>query len=300
MIAPRRGHSLPELLATLPLAAVALLVAATALLDAHRVARWTDHRVGSARELRHAAFVLESDLRPLDAGDLHAVHDSLVEFDAVVGVGVACGSAADGRTLHLLPAGGDDPLRTHWAAAPAAGDVVEYRRGRSDLVGPPEIARVALDAVRSDGAACATSPLRADAGPAVALALAGPGSPASLSLHEPAHGTVVRVLRRTVLASYRDGRGRWMLGRRALVGGRWEAIQPVAGPLRPPRQGGFTARALDADGAPVAILSAAAQLQVTLAAADGPALRRGAGSTGERLVVHVALRGRPTRPDSAP
>jgi type II secretory pathway pseudopilin PulG len=86
----RRGGTLVELLVALPLAALVAVLAAATLIGGWRLNRRVAATQGSAREFRHAQATFEAELRPLRARDIHAVSDTALEFDALLGVGVIC------------------------------------------------------------------------------------------------------------------------------------------------------------------------------------------------------------------
>jgi type II secretory pathway pseudopilin PulG len=289
------GWTLVELLVALPLLALAGLVAASLVLDAHRLARRSTYRIAATRELRHAALALAADLRPLAPADLSVVTDTSIEFDAQLGVGFVCGSAAALDIVHLLPVGGTDPLRTLWHTAPQPGDRAAIVLASPDHRGRPFVLDRAIAGVATDASACATAPVRAGSGAPVALRVEPP-----LPLR-PETGAAVRLHRTTRVSTYRAGDGRWYLGRRTRIGGIWETIQPVAGPLRPPREGGLRLTLRDADGASVALPESARVVDIRLMAAPSPNDGRSPSPRVEPVQVRVVLRGpRDAGPHGAP
>ncbi len=258
----RRGGTLVELLVALPLAALVAVLAAATVIGGWRLNRRVAATQGSAREFRHAQATFEAELRPLRARDMHAVSDTALEFDALLGVGVIC--AATGTAVELASADSRDPRGIGWASLVRAGDILslwhQHRDTLASLVEWHTTARAS-----QWGAACAASPWMGQWADrrTVRLTLASaPSIPVVV-------GAAVAVRRRTQLALYRSGTA-WYLGRRTRTNGTWEVIQPVAGPFVSASQGGLTLQLFNARGARADQLSDAAAVHVELRADHAP------------------------------
>jgi len=277
----RRGGTLVELLVALPLAALVAVLAAATLIGGWRLNRRVAATQGSAREFRHAQATFEAELRPLRARDIHAVSDTALEFDALLGVGVIC--AATGTAVELASADSRDPRGIGWASLVRAGDILslwhQHRDTLASLVDWQTTARAS-----QWGAACAASPWMAQWADrrTVRLTLANPPSMPVVV------GAAMAVRRRTQLALYRSGTA-WYLGRRARTNGTWEVIQPVAGPFVSASQGGLTVQLFDARGARADQLSDAAAVHVELRADRAP--DGGTAPKRDTAAFQVILRG---------
>ena len=283
----RHGGTLVELLVALPLAALVAVLAVATLIGGWRLNRRVAATQGSAREFRHAQATFEAELRPLRARDIHAVSDTALEFDALLGVGVVC--AATGATatataaVELASADSRDPRGIGWASLVRAGDILslwhQHRDTLASLVEWHTTARAS-----QWGAACAASPWMAQWADrrTVRLTLANPPSMPVVV------GAAVAVRRRTQLALYRSGTA-WYLGRRARTNGTWEVIQPVAGPFVSASQGGLTVQLFDARGARADQLSDAAAVHVELRADRAP--DGGSAPKRDTAAFQVILRG---------
>ncbi|MEO7360252.1 MAG: hypothetical protein ABI120_07980, partial [Gemmatimonadaceae bacterium] len=133
---PRTGTTLVELMVALPIAAIIGLVAMSLLLDTHKLARRLNSSTEIARELRQAAAVLASEIRPLSAADIIAWTDTSLDMQALAGSGVAC-AIPSSTGIDMLPLNGSDALRTSWFATPQAGDRV-YSVGRDSMIVPTD------------------------------------------------------------------------------------------------------------------------------------------------------------------
>ena len=126
----RHGSTLIDILVALPLIALLGILAIQLLLGVHRSVIRTDGALGATRELRHGASVLSSEIRGLRPQDLVAWADTAVEFDATVGMGVACAISADRTSIDVVAAdgdaAGDHPDR---GPAVAPGGAVERQSG---------------------------------------------------------------------------------------------------------------------------------------------------------------------------
>lgn len=247
----RAGHALPELLVALPLLALAGALAGVTLVHGWRVARRQEAAGASLREMRHALGALASELRPAAPAALHHWSDTLLEFSAEVGRGVAC-TRGSSTGVVLAPAHGTS-VSSVWREAPSRGDGVHaWTLGAGGVTLQPAEGRLAGTA----RAACSLPILRGVPGWEVVVA---PGGWAGA---EP--GLPVVVTRRVRYRLYR-GVGGWYLGRQAQLASGWETVQPVAGPLRSATEGGLRVRAWSDVGQPLAMSSSGVRhLQVLL------------------------------------
>lgn len=284
MTRARRGNGLLETLVALPLIALLGVVAIRLLLSVHRQVLHADGVIGASRELRHAASVLSAELRVLRARDLVAWNDTVVEFDGTVGVGIVCASGRGAGLLLLVAPStasrNTDPVAATWNQPPQAGDRVEAWLPGASPADMPTVASATLRAI-STGNECERSPLMPD----------GLAETTRLTLVDTLPGMVVagapvRVTRRTRYSLYRASDGDWFLGRRTRGSASWDIVQPVAGPLRSPRDRGLVIRVYDAQGAPVDGASAA---QATRVSIELRAPRR-SGSAAPRLVTNDSAR----------
>lgn len=270
----------------LPIAALLAVAAAATLLGTWRLGRRTASTHGSARELRHAQATFETELRPLRAADIHAVSDTAIEIDALVGVGAVCATVAGppstGHHIDVVSADPLDPLGLSWASGVRPSDGLTLWRVVPDSVAVLGELRTAVRDTRW-GAACASTPWLAGWADRRTVRI----TVADIILTPIVVGTPVAVRRRTRWSLYRSG-SLWYLGRRARSGGAWEIIQPVAGPFLSAGQGGMLLRLLDGAGHVTANLSNAAAVRVELRServSDGRA-----AATRDTVIFDVVLR----------
>ncbi|GAB1344610.1 hypothetical protein [Gemmatimonas sp.] len=240
----RRGTSLVELLVALPLAVLAASAAALLLLRIARPARAQSAALSVSRELRHARMVLAADLEPIGGRDLHIVTDSLLEFTGQLGVAAVC-RVASARAIDVAvpPQSGDQ-----WLGAVRAGDGVRGWLLPAHPAMPPErVVRV----LASDPVGIGPGTCGADS---VSLSAIWRFTFLDSALHRQL-GTIVSVHRDVRFRHYSSG-GQWWMGRQSRIGGQWEGLQPVAGPLVAPAQRGLGVQARDAQGQAEAISSA--------------------------------------------
>ncbi len=241
----RRGHSMVELLVALPIAIIAAAAAAMLIVRLARITRTQGAQLTAVRELRHGHAVLRDDLEPLEARDLVTVSDSLIEMRAHLGVLHLCEQLSAFTIIVAVPTRTDDAwvfgvrrgdaARTFGAAPePAAVPIEQHRR----VAEPPQALGRGL---------CG----------ALSTTIARRFRLTFIDTHPPlAAGTPLLVQREVRYEHYRSGTS-WWLGRRTRDGHAWEGIQPVAGPLLPPAHRGMEVTALDAQGGPTLMDSAA-------------------------------------------
>lgn len=232
----RRGTSLVELLVALPLAVLAATAAALLLLRIARPARAQSAALTVSRELRHARLLLAADLEPISGRDLHIVSDSLLEFTGQLGVAAVC-SVANAYSLEVAV---PPQSAGQWLGAARAGDRVRGWLMPVYPAMPPErVVRVlAADPVVSGLRTCGADTVNR-------------ATIWRFTFHDSAfhrlYGTTVSVHRDVRFRHYSSG-GLWWMGRQSRIGGQWDGLQPVAGPLVTPAQRGLEIEARDAQG----------------------------------------------------
>ena len=237
----RRAFMLAEALCALALAALLGVACATALAGVRRAMITAESRTRAERGGREALQVVAALAR--DADSLVVLGDTAVELTIRILSGVVC--ARDSVSVTLPPARvAVGPALVARAQPVEPGDELSVLR-RDTLVSAARWERATIDSVseRAGEIPCgsATGFVAASdaANPRLRLvprfldAAVRPGAP-------------VRVGRRGRLALYYAGRGEWMLGWRRCASGACGVVQPVAGPLRGPRSGGFFAETVGA------------------------------------------------------
>lgn len=281
----RAGITLVELLVALPIMGIVGLIAVLLLIAAERQARRADAVGGSMRELRHAAVIIGSDLRPLRPADLVAWTDTSLDFDATIGVGTACDVRGVGPQVNVLPAAAPnastDPAGMRWIAPAQDGDLLTVWLAAAPPLAPTPWRSLVRDAITSN--ACAGSLLRSNGAAAVRLLLDDP-LPSQI-----AEGTPVRLTRRTRLHHYRASDGFWYLGRRTRGRAVWDVTQPVAGPFASAALRGLRFAVADSMGSvllvPGAVPPAAVRIELR-------APRTGFTGMLDSTFAAVSLRGR--------
>jgi hypothetical protein len=298
MVTPRsrRGATLFELVAAMPIVALLALAVGLLVLYAQRTSHHVDGHTTRSREMRNAAATIASALRPAGSGDLVAWNDTLLELDATVGVAFVCGQPATSR-IDLVPAHATSPLRATWSSAPDAGDDAHIVLEPDHPTDPPLPHRASITSLGTSSTGCSTSPLHDPAtGPVQRLTLSGE-TPSTVRI-----GSLVRITRRTRLSLYRSGDAEWYLGMRNRTTTGWEAIQPVAGPFLAAAAGGlrFTVRARDGKAlaartasTPPDTSSAGAPASVDLLLrAASPWLLRNGRRESDSMLTTIVLRNR--------
>lgn len=290
----RRGTTLVELIVALPIGAIVGMVAMSLLLDTHKLARRLNSTTEIARELRQAAAVLASEIRPLSAADIVAWTDTSLDMQALAGSGVTCAVPAS-NVIEMLPLNGTDALRTSWFATPQAGDRV-YSVGADSAIAPTD-RNWQSDALSgsssSASSACVGQPLLAlsrNAGNVVRLTLANAMSA------KPAVGSPVRITRRTRYSLYRASDGLWYMGRKTFNGLIWTTIQPVAGPFDKPLLHGLLIQVRDSASTILPAGSVVSPRSIALTLHGTAPWLRAPGKPGatDSVLMHVTLRGQMT------
>jgi prepilin-type N-terminal cleavage/methylation domain-containing protein len=306
---PRRGVSLPELVVALVLFGIVAGAVARALDRASRFHDGIVRLLEARTQLAAADQAVTVALRAMApaAGDLVAVSDSAVRYRMAVGGGVAC--AVDSAGITLLPDSiANGQVLVHFWAPPQPGDSAwVFDEGASPAPSDDRWVPARLTSLARVAGGCAGSPvldpLNDAARPGWRLNVTfGAGVPASVPLVGGA--TVVCLTRHARFALYRASTGASFLGWADWndATGRWNVIQPVAGPFvawngsQPPASGiAFAAR--DSAGAAVsAPVTGAAALALTARALTRGAVRLDGAPRGPRtdsLRAVVALRNRP-------
>lgn len=280
----RRGHSLIELLVSLPFAIIAATAAAMLIVQIARVTRTQSALLASVRELRHAHAVLRDDLEPLEPRDLVAVTDSLIEVHAHLGVLQLCEQPTASTVVVAAPARSDDA----WVNGVRSGDVVRgYEASSEPAAAPRERTRIVASPPQSVGrGGCGV--FNTLVGRRFRLAFADSHPPMAV-------GTPVLVQRGVRYQYYRSG-NHWWLGRRTRDGLVWEGLQPAAGPLLPPTQRGMQAVVIDAQGAPAPPDSAAAVRLLLRTPRRIPLLGTGTATVpADSILMELVLRARISR-----
>ncbi|MDB4908952.1 MAG: hypothetical protein JWO05_3736 [Gemmatimonadetes bacterium] len=300
--APRRGNTLVEALIALSLFGLVGAAIASASLHEQRVLDALARSSQSRAQVDAAVDALAASLLAIDAADIvGTTRDSAVEIESTLLAGLACAASASEvvvaipttpgtatlGTANTPPENGDDIRwlagtggRQRWHAGAVTGaarsgnrcdgsDTTEWRQ--------PASARWIINLVRTDSA---------DTPPAV--------------------GDMVLIRRRARWSLYKASDKSWWLGWRGWNGalGRFDVIQPVAGPLAPyssdPSKTGFHLSIHDSTDAPLALPladpSAARRIEVTARSPAPPPSRDLAGSLplgftlGDSAMAVIALR----------
>lgn len=291
MTVDRKGTTLLELIVALPIGAIIGAIAISLLLDTHKLSRRLDSSTQIGRELRQAAQVLASEIRPLAATDLVAWTDTSIEANGLIGSGVVC-AVPGSSTVDLLPLNGTDAIRTSWFATPQSGDMV-FTQGADSSVTAADVpwrASSLHSTATSASSSCTTSPhmlLGTSVGNPVRLRINGSfGAP-------PALGSLVRIARRARHSLYRASDGMWYLGRKSFNGTSWSTIQPVAGPFDKPSQLGLRIEVRDSVNTVTVPAGPATPRSVALVLHGSSAWKKSATSAGVRdsVLMHITLRG---------
>ncbi len=285
-----RGSTVIELVIAIPLLALLAALAILLLLSTQRVAQRTDRTLAASHELRHAAAVLASELRSLQASDLHAWTDSSIEFSATVGTGIVCAARGPRDRIILTPANASIRAHTSWRTPAQPDDDVSLFLAPTDSTLTPHEYRSNLRSL-STTAGCLSSPILDSS--------ATPLAPATLLRlvdtlpADAAVGTPVRLHRRTRYLLYRSA-SQWYLGRRELGPAGWDVVQPVAGPLRSTTARGLFISVRDTrDNLLAPGDTTAALVRIELRAPIALTPRAGAGppAIADSVLLVVALRG---------
>lgn len=173
-------------------------------------------------QIGHAATIVARALWAVSpgAGDIVVALDSALELHATIGSAVVCDGMI-GRVTIAAPAASEGNALAAFLESPEPGDQV--RVFFDDSLGTGWLT-LQIASAPVAGAACLAFPQVADTW--------------TLDLREPVAlpvGAVLRFTRPLRLSLYRASDSRWYLGAKDWNGttGRFNTVQPVAGPLRP-------------------------------------------------------------------
>ena len=265
---PAAGFTLAELLVGLVVAAV-VLGAAFRLVEAARALSRDQAAVLDVKQnVRAAALILQSELRPLApaAGDVVSASDTSVTIKALRTLSALCAPPSVGSARVTLR----DALTSGFRAIdPARDSVLVYRDGEPLRPSDDRWLHADVAAVRSG--------VCADGSRGTELALAGvAGGPAELS--GVTEGAPVRVFEATTYRLYADAAGQWWIGERSFSGGAWSATSPLAGPLRP--RDGLALRYWGSSGAEATGTATIAHVEITVRGLSRRPLRTGGRAWG--------------------
>ncbi len=257
---PRSGYTAVELVVVLLLSGVVVAAALSVWRGQQRFYAAYLDRIETWLAARAAVEVLSGELRAVSpgGGDLYGWSADSVALRSFVAFAVLCAAdPARGEWLTRNLSGSFGVLPRDSALVFLEGDPESESDDRWEAVHLADARRV--DEVCPDGrpAGLRLRPERWLAGVRV--------------------GAPVRAFRPYVYRAYRDGRGRWWIGRR-LRGG---TIQPVVGPVHTPENGGLRFQALDAAGRPAGDPAGAThfRLEIRAASAAGSGVTESASTT---------------------
>lgn len=216
----RRGFTVHELLISLTVMSGVFALVTHFALGQQRLFREITGMADVRSQLAHGTQLVASIAWPVSpaGGELLAALDTALEVRLLVGTAVACGGEA--RQV-VMPAPATSSTLASYLVSPAAGDHIAALY--SDSAGDTWLTlRVAGPPVA--GGACPTLP-----------AVQATWSVPTLDALAVPAGAPLRITRPLRLIYYRASDGRWYLGARDWNGdaGAFNAVQPVAGPLRP-------------------------------------------------------------------
>ncbi len=288
------------------LLAIVLAALFGALRGQQRAYRDLGERAEARRQVRHAAALLQPELRAIstdasapEGSDLLALADSAVELRATIGSSVMC--AHDGAaTLDLPPLElASGATLTAWSTVPGAGDVaLVYDDGAAAGMRDDRWHAFQIAALREDVGYCAGTPLTRAADAATVryrvTLVSGSAIPSTVR-----RGAPVRLARRTRWSLYRSSDRRWYLGQREWRGD-WSTTQPASGPYRAFSSNAATTgllfRALDSTGSATLPTGEVAALALTVRApaprlpGGVPAQGGSASESGEALAAPAIWR----------
>jgi prepilin-type N-terminal cleavage/methylation domain-containing protein len=300
VLTEHRGVTLPELLVAMTLLGIITAAFMLTGLRQEENQRSLAMRSRARVQLREAVAALPIELRGVSPADADIppgeARDSTLEFRSTVAVGVVCAAEADriGLPRH-------SPGWTHSStlSRPEVGDSAWFLLDGGGA--PASWVGRAIVSVGGATGACTAFEEEDAVGPRTILHLA-PDS----SAREVRPGTPVRVTRRLRYSIYRSSAdGEWYLGAREWNSsqGRFDVVQPIAGPFTSPRAtSGLSSRFryFDREEGELASGSLATtsigRVLVTLCAEERPR-RNGAPAAhgpcaGEDAVVAVSFRDR--------
>lgn len=231
----RPGRTLAELLVTLAVSGI-LFALLTAAFIAHERLVSGSTAISEARgQVRQAHYIVPAILRAasLPGGDIHAVHDTLVELDYPIASAIVCAASLPARLVLAPDSIAIGQRLASWIHVPRAGDLAHvFDPGALPGTSDDRWRVAAVSGVAPLPNGCAGAPLLdpvADASHQAHIvslsAWVGP-VPAAIPL-----GAVVHFTQRTRLLLYASS-GNNFLGASDFdpTLGRWSVVQPVSGP----------------------------------------------------------------------
>lgn len=276
-----------ELLASLAVSALVLTLLARAALNEQQLLGVLSDRVSGRAELDVASSAIAVDLRMLrDPSDIRAgeARDSALEFRETIATAIVCASA--GGIATLAPAA-SARLLASYLRQPEVGDTAWVLDSAANWQPAPvtSVPKPSVGQCSAGGPQLSGSELAA---PRVVLRLAvGPVVVA---------GAPLRITRPFRYSFYRSSDRAWYLGAKDwnTASGRFNTIQPVAGPFLAPSPAGTAFSFLDSTGSviptPVTSLRRIAAVQLTMLAQARRSLAiHLAGASVDTTVVTVHL-----------
>lgn len=304
-VSGRSGFSLVELVVAMAVIGVVAGAVHSGLTRQQRAFRAIAAMVAMRADVRDAAAVLESDLRPMSPLDtIPLAADSAIEFYGVLGSSVSCDSAP-GYTVRIPPERlASGAVLTALLASPDSGDqLLLYSDDSAHVAGEPRWERHAIASVSTQAASLACPP-------STGFTAAGDASEPAyiIALRREAsagvrRGAPVRFVRRNRYSLYRSA-SRWYLGNRrcnAVGPSVCGVIQPLSGPYAPYSASGVSGiglRYFDSDRAPLAPAVArvrAARLDISVRSAAAMIARPGLATAlqyEDSARISLALRNR--------
>ena len=231
----RAGRTLAELMVTLAVSGI-LFALLTAAFIAHERLVSGSTAISEARgQVRQAHHIIPAILRAASVlgGDIHAVHDTLVELDYPIASGVVCVASPPARLVLAPDSIAIGQHLASWVHTPRPGDLANvFDPGKLPGTGDDSWWVASVGAIAPMPNGCAGSPLLDPVADAIHQAHVvtlsawfGP-VPAAIPL-----GAVVHFTRRTRLQLYASS-GKDFLGASDFdpTLARWSVVQPVSGP----------------------------------------------------------------------
>ncbi len=271
----RGGFTLAELLISMVVGSIVVAAIASVLVGQNRLF-WKQREIRDVRTtLRVAGNLLAFEFRQLspESGDLYRISPNSVVLRSNHGVGVICAAHPKGRQFGLISTFGE-------FSAMAGDSLLIYNSPKAEWV----VAKV--ESISPKGKATKTCVWGKAKQPSD-LSLLVEAGPATEAIGV---GAPVRLFRRT---EYRilQTEGRWWLGR-AVASVR--PLEIIAGPLRPPEEGGLAFAYFDVDGNPTSDPSQVRYVDITLRGESlgvAPAGRGRVNYQEDEIIVRAAPRG---------
>jgi prepilin-type N-terminal cleavage/methylation domain-containing protein len=230
----RPGFTLAEMLVAMVLLAIIGGVVMRVVTRQQRFYRGVSDVMDQRSQMRQAMSILANDLRQMSSagGDILALSDSAIDFQATIGHGIAC-NIQGGRTQVDLPpkALASGQRLTSFTLDPRAGDLLfayddsTTTGGIDDAWQTDTVTDVSTVTTTCLGAPYTDPTL--DAGKSrYRITLSGALSP------YVATGNPVRIARRMRYKLYQAQDGKWYLGWSDWNGTSWNTMEAIAGPYR--------------------------------------------------------------------